>query len=137
MLKLKLNTAPVLALHDFSKPFDVTTDESVVTVGGELAQGGRPVAFYSKKLTPAESRYHVMDRELMSVYLGCMKWCHYLHGNVCNIYSDHEPLIYIFVQPHLNTCQARWLEQLSELNLKVHYVPGKDNVVADVLFRYG
>ena len=137
MLKLKLTTAPVLALPDFSKPFDITTDASVVTVGGELAQNGRPVAFYSKKLTPAESRYHVTDRELMGVYLGCMKWHHYLHGNVCNVYTDDEPLIYIFVQPTLNACQARWLEQLLELNLKVHFVHGKDNVVADVLSRYG
>ena len=31
--------------------------------------------------------------------------------------------------------QARWLEHLAELNLEVHYVPGKDNVVADVLSR--
>ena len=55
------------------------------------------MAFFSKKLSPAESRYHVTDRELMAIYLACMKWRHYLHGNVCNIHTDHEPLIYIFV----------------------------------------
>ena len=58
----------------------------------------------AKNLTPAESRYYVTDRELMGVYLGCMKWHHYLHGNVCNVHTDYEPLIYIFVQPHLNAC---------------------------------
>ena len=115
----------------------MTTDASVVAVGVELAQRGHPVAFYSKKLTPAESRNHITDRELMGVYLGCMKWCHYLHGNVCNVYTDHEPLVYIFVQPHLNARQAHWLEWLAEPNLQVHYVPGKYNVVADVLSRYG
>ena len=134
---MKFITAPVLAFPDFSKPFDVTTDASVVAVGGELAQGGCPVAFYSKKLTPTEIRYHVTNRELMGVYLGCMKWHHCLNGNVCNIYTDHEPLINIFVQPHLNARQARCLERLSELNLKTHYVPGKDNIVADVLSQYG
>ena len=95
------------------------------------------MAFYNKKLTPAEIRYHVTDHELVGVYLGCMKWRHNLHGNVYHIYTDHEPLVYIFVQPHLNARQARWLERLAELNLEVHYVPGKDNVVADVLSRYG
>ena len=79
-------------------------------MGGELAQCGYPVVFYSKMLTPAESRYHVTDRELMGVYLGCMKWRHCLHGNVCHIYIDHEPLLYIFVQPHLIAHQAHWLE---------------------------
>ena len=137
MLNLKLITAPVLALPDFSKPFDVTTDGSVVIVGGELAQGGRPVVLYSKKLTPAESRYHVTDHELMGVYLRCMKWHHYLHDNAHNVHTNHEPLIYIFLQLHLNARQARWLERLSELNLKVHYVPRKDTIVADVLSRYG
>ena len=43
------------------------TDASVAAVGGDLSQCGHPVAFYSKKLTPAESRYHVTDRELMGV----------------------------------------------------------------------
>ena len=93
--------------------------------------------FYSKKLTPAESHYHVTYRELMAVYLACMKCRHYLHGNVCHVYTDHEPLTYIFVEPHLNARQARWLECLAELDLKVHYVPGKENVAADVLSCYG
>ena len=65
-----------------------------------------------------------------------MKWRHYLHGNLCHIYTDHEPLVYIFIQPHLNAIQARWLEHLAELNLEVHYVPEKDNITADVLSCY-
>ena len=69
-----MTSAPVLVLPDFEQPLDVTTDASIVAVGGELAQGGCPVAFFSKNLTPAESRYHVTDRELMGVYLACMKW---------------------------------------------------------------
>ena len=106
-------------------------------MGGKLLQSGCTVAFYSKNLTPAESKYHVIDPEFMGVYLGCMKWRHYLHGNVYHIYTDHKPLVYIFVQPHLNDHQACWLECLAELNLEGHHVPGKDNVVADVLSRYG
>ena len=93
------------------------TDAFVVAVGRELSQCGHPVAFYSKKLTPTDGRYHVTNRELMGVHLGCMKWRHYLHDNMCHIYTDHEPLVYIFVQPHLNTYQACLLEQLAELNL--------------------
>ena len=73
------------------------------------------------------------DHELMGVYLGRMKWFHYLDGNVYHISTDHEPLVYIFVQPHLNACQVFRLERLAELNLEVHHVPGKDNIVADVL----
>ena len=95
------------------------------------------MAFYNKNLTPAESHYHVTDRELMAVYLAYMKWRHYLHGNVCHVYTDQEPLTYIFILPHLNAPQDPWLERLAELDLKVHYVLGKENVAADVLSHYG
>ena len=61
-------SAPVVALLDFECLFDIATDASFVAVGGELAQGGPPVAFYSKNLTPAKSRYHVTDHQLMGVY---------------------------------------------------------------------
>ena len=63
-----LTTAPVLALPDFTLPFAVACDASVIAVGAELSQRGRPIAFYSKKLQPAERRYHVTDREMLAVY---------------------------------------------------------------------
>ena len=66
-----------------------------------------------------------------------MKWHHYLHGAKCTVYTDHEPLKYIYVQPHLNAHQARWVERLAELDLHIVYKPGVENVAADVLSRYG
>ena len=53
------------------------------------------------------------------------------------MYTDHEPLKYIYVQPHLNACQACWLERLAELDLNIKYKPGVENVAADVLSHYG
>ena len=105
-------------------------------MGGELLQGERPVVFYSKKFTLTEARYHITDCELMAIYLACMKWQNYLHGNLCNVYTDQEPLIYIFMEPHLGARQACWLEHLVKLNLKVHSVPSVDNVATDVLSRF-
>ena len=95
------------------------------------------MAFFSKKLTLTEARYHVMNREFMAIFKACMKWRQYLHGNKCTIYTDHEPLKYIYVQPHLNARQACWLERLAELDLSIVYKPGVENVAADVLSRFG
>ena len=53
------------------------------------------------------------------------------------VYTDHEPLKYLYSQPNISSRQARWLEKLSELQLEVVYLPGRDNIVADVLSRYG
>ena len=56
-------------------------------------------------------------------------------GNLCNIYTDHKSLKYIFTQPKMNMRQRRWLELIKDYNLQVHYDPGKANVVADALSR--
>ena len=65
-----------MKLPDYSKPFriDLAADVSDVAVVAKLSDNGQPVAFYSKKLTPTESRYHVTDRELLAIYQACMKW---------------------------------------------------------------
>ena len=110
-------------------------DASDVALGAEMSQDGKPVAFFSKKLT--EARYHVTDCELMAIYAACMKWCQYLHGHRCTVYIDHKALTYIYTQPHLNSRQARWLERLAELDLHIVYKPGVANVSADVLSHFG
>ena len=43
-------------------------DASDVAVGAKLSQNGQSVAFYSKKLTPTEARYYVINRELLAIY---------------------------------------------------------------------
>ena len=95
------------------------------------------MAFFSKKLNPTEARYHVTDREFMAIFKAYMKWQEYLHGNKCTIYTEHEPLKYIYVQPHLNAPHACWLEHLVELDLSIVYKPGVENVAADVLSHFG
>ena len=55
--------------------------------------------------------------------------------NVCNIFTDHKSLKYIFTQPELNMRQRRWLELIKDYNMNVHYHLGKANIAADALSR--
>ena len=48
---------------------------------------------------------------------------------------DHKSLKYIFTQKELNLKQRRWLELIKDYDMKLHYHPGKANVVADALSR--
>ena len=40
----------MLVLPDITKPFELACDASLVATGADPSQGGRPVAFNSKKL---------------------------------------------------------------------------------------
>ena len=52
---------------------ELAADASDAAVRAELLQNGKPVAFYNKKLTPTEARYHITYRELLAIYQACMK----------------------------------------------------------------
>ena len=60
-LKKSLVIAPVLCMPNFDLPVVVTTDASLVSVGAileqDFGQGLQPVAFDSRKLNLAETRY--------------------------------------------------------------------------------
>ncbi|CAM8905457.1 unnamed protein product [Rhodiola kirilowii] len=50
-LRHALTTTPVLVLPNFALPFHVHTDASGTGIGAVLAQGGRPVSYFSKQLS--------------------------------------------------------------------------------------
>ena len=97
-----LSSHPVLALPDFSIPFQVECDASDVAVGGVLTQNSRPIAYLSKTLTSAEKNYSVHDRELLSIVTCCKAWRPYLDGQRTTVITDHKPLTYLATQPNLN-----------------------------------
>jgi hypothetical protein len=54
---------------------------------------------------------------------------------MCQVYTDHKSLKYIFTQKDLNLRQRRWLELIKDYDLEIYYHLGKANLVADALSR--
>jgi hypothetical protein len=109
-LKALLSSAPVLAIPDVDKPFEVWCDASGFAVGALLLQNGRPCAYESRKLNGPKLNYHPGETELLAVIHALKVWRCYLKGNTAvTVCTDHNPLVYLQTQPTLSPKQVRWV----------------------------
>lgn len=141
-LKHRFTTAPVLMHFDPSKVTYLETDASDFALGAVLSQKDdngklRPIAFHSRKLTPAEMNYEIHDKELLAIVDAFDRWRQYLEGakHQIEIYSDHQNLAYFTTAKVLNRRQARWAQQLAPYYFVINYRPGRQNEKADILSR--
>ncbi|KAJ9521466.1 hypothetical protein QJQ45_008868 [Haematococcus lacustris] len=70
-LKQAISNVPMLKLPDHSKPFQVHCDASLEGIGAVLMQDGYPLAYYSRKLIPAEIDYTTGEQELLALVSAC------------------------------------------------------------------
>ncbi|GJY18547.1 putative reverse transcriptase domain-containing protein [Tanacetum coccineum] len=104
-------------------------------VGRSSNAMGESHTLASRQLKIHEKNYTTHDLELGAVVFALKMWRHYLYDTKCVVFTDHKSLQCILYQKELNIRQRRWLELLSDYDCKIHYHPGKANVVADALSR--
>ena len=134
-IKHRLSTTPVLVLPNFDKLFEVECDASIVGIGGVLSQEGRPVAFYSEKLSDARQKWSTYELELYAVVQALRHWRHYLIQREFILYTDHQALKFINTQTNVNRMHARWISFLQEFTFVLKHKSGQQNKVADALSR--
>jgi len=114
----------------------LTTDASDKGIAAELSCDNKPVAFASRMLNPAETRYATFDKELLAIVWSVKHFHYYLAGQHFHIRTDHRPLQYL---DNINATKcnriARWLETLSEYSFTIQHIKGHSNNVADALSR--
>lgn len=95
-----------------------------------------PVAYYSRKMLPAERNYETHDAELLAIVEGFKTWRHYLEGAVHTVLvlTDHNNLKKFMETTRLSGRQIRWAQELSRYDFKIDYRPGTKNP-ADALSR--
>jgi hypothetical protein len=131
----KLTHAPLLQLSDFGKTFELECDASGIGIGGVLLQEGKPVAYFSEKLSGPSLNYSTYDKELYDLVHVLETWQHYLWPKEFDTHSDHESLKHIRGQEKLNKRHAKWVELIETFLYIINHKKGKDNVIVDTLSR--
>ena len=122
----------MLAFPDFSKPFVIHTDASHTQLGAVISQDDKPIAFYSRKLNDAQTRYTTTERELLSIVETLKEFRNILLGYPIVVYTDHKNL----TCANFNTERVmRWRLILEEYGPELRYIKGEKNIVADALSR--
>jgi hypothetical protein len=111
-LKKKVIEAPILALPDFDKVFEVDCDASHVGIGVVLSQACRPIAFFSEKLNEVRKNYSTYDVEFYAIVQALRHWRHYLVLKEFVLFTDHIALKYVNTQNKLNNRHAKWVSFL-------------------------
>ena len=139
-LKKAFTSAPILVHVDPSCPFIIETDASDFALGAILSQYQddqllHPVAFYSRKFSPAEINYDVYDKELLAIITAFERWHRYLHGaqHQITVLCDHWNLQYFTTTQVLNWHQAWWSLFLSDFDFTITYRPGSQQGKSDAL----
>ena len=84
----------------YDRPFCLQTDASGRGIGVVLTQKDdnlteHPVAFFSRKLAPKETRYSATEKEGLAVVEACKHYLPYLLGHHFDIWTDHKALSFL------------------------------------------
>ena len=129
--------APVLAYYDVRKEVTIQCDASKSAVGAVLLQEGRPIAYESRKRQQSEINWAPIEKEMQAIVFRTQKFREYIMGKTTVVLTDHKPLETILRK--LMTAAPLRLQavilKVSRYDLKVKYLPGKRQILADTLSR--
>ncbi|CAF4518486.1 unnamed protein product, partial [Rotaria magnacalcarata] len=147
-LKIMITSPAVLIFPDPGKPYIIRTDASGVGIGAVLLQEQivnrynitsiyKPVAFASRTLKPAETRYSTIELEVLAIWWSVTQKFHsYIEGQQFTVETDHKPLLSLMKKTYHNSRIERWMTTLQQYDMIIRHISGKENTTADALSRY-
>jgi len=131
--KASLSQAALLAHPDPTAPLALVTDASTIAMGAVLQQrvqdSRQSLAFFSRKLSPAQQKYSAYNREHLAIYEAVNHFRHMLEARHFTILTDHKPLTFAFHQKR-DKCSPRQFNQLdfiSQFTTDILHISGQDN----------
>ena len=138
-LKELMCTKPTLYCPDNEKEFILHTDASERGIGAVLSQEKegeeRPIAFFSRKLLPRETRYSTVEKECLGLVAAIKYFDVYLVGRQFQVITDHKALKYLHTMKNANPRLTRWALAIQPFEFTIEHRPGSSHNNADGMSR--
>ena len=144
-MKESLTVIPQLAYPDPSRRFILYTDASDTAIGSCLVQEHeedgevyeKPLYFLSHKLSPTQCRWSTVEKEAWAIHHSLEKLNSWISCSQILVRTDHQPLKYLLNSEtgSFNRKINSWALTMASYNIDVEYLPGKQNLIADLLSR--
>ena len=140
-LKGALLCRPVLVLPNKNHTWRLATDASNVAMGAVLSQINEkgeehPIGYYSRKLTPAETKWSIWELELAAVVWATTVVCrNYLRGTHFELVTDSKVVVAL-IKKEVPKRRENLLVRLFEYDFTVTHRKGELNRNADFFSRW-
>ncbi|XP_014256467.1 uncharacterized protein LOC112126102 [Cimex lectularius] len=131
----KLTSEPILMIFNPKYPIEVHTDASSLGYGAILLHKGKPraVAYYSRRTTDTESRYHSYELETLAVVNVIKHFICFLQSHTFTVVTDCSSLKATENKKDLIPRVQRWWAFLQAFNFKFEYRGAKRMAHVDYL----
>ena len=124
---------------DFDQSFILHVDASTKGLGAGLYQYKdkkvRILDYVTRALANAEQKYHSSKLEFLSLqWAVCEQFL--THAKQIEVYTDNNPSLYVLSSGKLNATGQRWVNELADFNINIHYKPGRNNTDVEALSRF-
>ena len=138
-LKQEIHNCPLLYFLDDSSPIYLHTDASKYGIGAYLFQvidgKEKPIGFISKTFDSRMMNWDTPQKEGFAIFYALNKFDYLLRDREFILRTDHENLKNLKTGYASNQKVQRWLTCFQHYMMKIEFIPGSENIVADGLSR--
>ena len=143
-LRILLMQDPILKYPDPEQPYVLFTDASKIGWSGVLTQHYaerdarpryHPVCYVSGLFRGSQLNWAALTKEAYAIYMSIKKLTFYVTESNLTVRSDHLPLKKFLEKQTMNAKVNNWAVELEQFKVKLEWIQGTKNTLADSLSR--